>query len=176
MILRQAKTDKWRIYMVDTGYNTIATFTCNSAQEIIDCGGDYDWVLDPQRAKRCQFLLCVSSQHPNHRTGFLLGKVSGVEESKKEAGKSRYRINVSEVAKVNIPNINFKFLNPVKYLDLRDLDIDLSTIHFEKVDKPQTLLQNIQPASITIKEAKEALARYYHVEEENIKIEIVISE
>ena len=46
--------------MSNTLGSTIATFTCNSAQEIKDHGGDYDWVLNPRRAKNCQFLLCVS--------------------------------------------------------------------------------------------------------------------
>lgn len=157
--------------MSNTADSIIATFTCNSAQEIIEHGGDYDWVLDPRRAKSCKFLLCVSSQQSNHRTGFLLGKISGVEVSKEAHDeKIRYRINVSEVAKINIPNINFKFLNPVKYCSLQNFSIDLSTLHFEKVDKPQKPPIDVQPISLSIAEAKESLALHYGVEKENIEI------
>jgi hypothetical protein len=154
--------------------STIATFTSNSAQQIIDRGGDYDWVLDPRRARRCQFLLCVSSQQPNHRTGFLLGKISGVEEVEgyKEAhdGKVRYMINVSEIATINIPKVDFKFLNPVKYCNLQDFDIDPSKLHFEKVDRPQKTLLDVQPISLSIAEAKVSLALHYGVKPENIEI------
>jgi hypothetical protein len=154
--------------------STIATFTCNSAQEIKDRGGDYDWVLNPRRAKNCQFLLCVSSQQPNYRAGFLLGKISGVEEVEgyKEThdGKVRYKINVSEVAEINIPNIDFKFLNPVKYCNLQDFNIDVSELHFEKVDKPQKPAVDVQPISLSIAEAKESLALHYGVEKEKIEI------
>lgn len=157
--------------MVD---NTIATFTSNSVQQIIDRGGDYDWVLDPRRARRCQFLICVSSQQPNHRTGFLLGKISGVEEVEgyKEThdGKVRYTINVSEIATINIPKVDFKFLNPVKYCSLQDFDIDPSKLHFEKVDKPQKTPLDVQPISLSIAEAKVSLALHYGVKQENIEI------
>ena len=157
--------------MVD---NTIATFTSNSVQQIIDRGGDYDWVLNPRRARRCQFLICVSSQQPNHRTGFLLGKISGVEEVEgyKEThdGKVRYTINVSEIATINIPKVDFKFLNPVKYCSLQNFDIDPSKLHFEKVDKPQKTPLDIQPTSLSIAEAKVSLALHYGVKQENIEI------
>jgi hypothetical protein len=157
--------------MVD---NTIATFTSNSVQQIIDRGGDYDWVLDPRRARRCQFLICVSSQQPNHRTGFLLGKISGVEEVEgyKEThdGKVRYMINVSEIATINIPKVDFKFLNPVKYCNLQDFDIDPSKLHFEKVDRPQKAPIDVQPISLSIAEAKVSLSLHYGVKQENIEI------
>ena len=160
--------------MSNTLGSTIATFTSNSAQEIKDRGGDYNWVLNPRRAKNCQFLLCVSSQPPNHRTGFLLGKISGVEEVEgyKEAhdGQVRYKINVSEAAEINIPNIDFKFLNPVKYCDLQDFNIDFSELHFEKVDKPQKPPIDFQPISLSITEAKESLALYYGIDKEKIEI------
>lgn len=156
--------------------NTIATFTSNSVQQIIDRGGDYDWVLDPRRARRCQFLICVSSQQPNHRTGFLLGKISGVEEVEgyKEThdGKVRYMINVSEIATINIPKVDFKFLNPVKYCNLQYFDIDSSKLNFEKVDIPQKKSIDIQPISLSIAEAKKSLALHYGIEQE--KIEIII--
>jgi hypothetical protein len=160
--------------MNSTVSSTIATFTCNSAQEIKDHGGDYDWFLDPRRAKNCQFLLCVSSQQSNHRTGFLLGKISGVEEvegyRETHEGKVRYKINVSEVAEVNIPKIDFKFLNPVKYCSLQDFDIDPSKLHFEKVGKPQKTPLDVQPISLSIAEAKVSLALHYGVAQKNIEI------
>ena len=106
----------------------------------------------------------------------MLGKVSGVAELEEyreaHSRNARYIVNVSEIAKIDIPNIDFKFLNPVKYCSINDFNIDLSKLHFEQVEKPQKPLVDLQPISLSIAEAKVALALHYGVEQE--KIEIII--
>jgi hypothetical protein len=153
--------------------NAIATFTSNTLEDILAHGGDYSWHLDPDRAKRCQFLLCVSSIGSSRRTGFLIGKVSEIVRDEKiyqESGETRYQVKISDMANVNIPNIDFKFRNPVKYCQIEAFNIDPSKLEFKPVVKQRQV--EIQPMSLSILEAKTALALHYGINQECITITI----
>ena len=144
----------------------IQTFTENSLEDILDRGGDYDWVLDQDRAKKCQYLVCCSSQGANRKSSFLVGKISGSEFTYAgENGQNRYLVAISEYALINIPNSWPGNQNPVRYTSLEDLGIDPARLIFEKVSKPVS-------ASFTMAQAKAGLAKHYGVSESNIEITI----
>jgi hypothetical protein len=143
----------------------LQTFTGNSLEDILNRGGDYDWVLDQDRAKKCKYLVCCSSQGSNRKNSFLVGKISGAEFTYAgEDGKNRrYLITISEYASINIPDSWPGNQNPVRYTSLEELGIDLTNLKFEKVLKPVS-------SSFTIAQAKAGLANHYGISEENIEI------
>ena len=146
--------------------NALQTFTENSLEDILDRGGDYDWVLDQDRAKKCQYLVCCSSQGANRKSSFLVGKISGAEFTYAgENGQNRYLVAISEYALINIPDSWPGNQNPVRYTSLEDLGIDPARLIFEKVSKPVS-------ASFTMAQAKAGLAKHYGVSESNIEITI----
>jgi hypothetical protein len=142
----------------------IQTFTQNSFEDIASQAGDYSWSLNQNRAKNYKFLVCCSSVGANRGSGFLVGKISGVEFHKlDEKGKNRYIIQISEVAVIDVPHLWRGNQNPVYYTTLEELGIDLSALKFEKVSsKPSH--------SLTIAQAKAGLAEHYGVSQDNIEI------
>ena len=145
----------------------LQTFTENSLEDILDRGGDYDWVLDQDRAKKCQYLVCCSSQGASRGSSFLVGKISGAEFTyASENGKNkRYLVSISEYASINIPDSWPGNQNPVRYTSLEDLGIDPARLSFERVSKPVS-------TSFTIAQAKAGLAKHYGVSEDSIEITI----
>ena len=144
----------------------IQTFTENSLEDILDHGGDYDWVLDQDRAKKCQYLVCCSSQGANRKSSFLVGKISGVDFTyTRESSKNSYLVRISEYAEINIPDSWPGNQNPVRYTSLEELNIDLASLKFQKISKSVS-------ASCTIAQAKTGLAKHYGVSEDSIEITI----
>ena len=144
----------------------IQTFTENSLEDILDHGGDYDWVLDQDRAKKCQYLVCCSSQGANRKSSFLVGKISGVDFTyTRESSKNNYLVRISEYAEINIPDSWPGNQNPVRYTSLEELNIDLASLKFQKISKSVS-------ASFTIAQAKTGLAKHYGVSEDSIEIMI----
>ena len=100
----------------------IQTFTENSFEDIVSQGGDYSWSLNQNRAKNYKFLVCCSSVGANRKSGFLVGKISGVEFHKvDEKKKNRYIIHISEVAIIDVPDLWPGNQNPVRYTSLEEL-------------------------------------------------------
>jgi hypothetical protein len=142
----------------------LQTFTENSLEDILNRGGDYDWALDQDRAKKCNYLVCCSSQGANRKQSFLVGKISGTEFTYTgDSGKKRYLVTISEYALINIPDSWPGNQNPVRYTSLEELGIDINSLKFEKVLKPVS-------SSFTIAQAKAGLAKHYGVSEDNIEI------
>ena len=142
----------------------IQTFTHNRFEDIVSQAGDYSWSLDQNRAKNYKFLVCCSSVGANRGSGFLVGKISGVEfHMVDEKGKDRYIIQISEVAVIDIPDLWPGNQNPVRYTSLEELGIDLSALKFEKVSAKRS-------HSLTIAQAKAGLAENYGVSQDNIEI------
>ena len=144
----------------------LQTFTENSLEDILDHGGDYDWVLDQDRAKKCQYLVCCSSQGANRKSSFLVGKISGVDFTyTRESSKNSYLVRISEYAEISIPDSWPGNQNPVRYTSLEELNIDLASLKFQKISKSVS-------ASFTIAQAKTGLAKHYGVSEDSIEITI----
>ena len=146
--------------------SALQTFTENSLNEILNRGGDFDWVLDQNRARRCKYLVCCSSQGTNRNSSFLVGKISGAEFTYTgESGRNRYLISISEYASIDISDSWCGNQNPIRYTSLEELGIDINSLKFEKVSKPVS-------TSFTIAQAKAGLALNYGVSEDNIEIVI----
>ena len=142
----------------------IQTFTENSFEDIVSQGGDYSWSLNQNRAKNYKFLVCCSSVGANRKSGFLVGKISGVEfHTVDEKGKDRLIIQISEVAVIDIPDLWPGNQNPVRYTSLEELGITLSDLKFEKVSATRS-------HSLTIAQAKAGLAENYGISQDNIEI------
>ena len=146
--------------------SALQTFTENSLDDIRNRGGDYDWSLNQDRAKKCKFLVCCNSQGSDRKSSFLVGKISGAEFTRKgENGRKRYLIQISEYASIDVPDSWSGQQNPVRYTSLEELGIDLNNLKFEKISKPES-------ASFTIAQAKAGLAKHYGISEDNIEIVI----
>ena len=146
--------------------SALQTFTGNSLDDILNRGGDYDWVLDQDRAKKCKYIVCCSSQGANRKSSFLVGKISGTEYTRTdEKNNDRYLVNISEYALIDIPDSWLGKRNPVRYISLEDLGIDINNLKFEKILKPES-------TSFTIAQAKAGLAKNYGISEDNIEIMI----
>ena len=144
--------------------SALQTFTKNSLDDILNRGGDYDWVLDQNRAKKCKYIVCCSSQGANQKSSFLVGKISGTEFTyTDEKGNDRYLVTISEYASIDIPDSWPGNQNPIRYTSLEDLGIDLNSLKFEKISKPVS-------TPFTIAQAKAGLAKNYGISEDNIEI------
>ena len=144
--------------------SALQTFTKNSLDDIRNRGGDYDWVLDQNRAKKCKYIVCCSSQGANRKSSFLVGKISGTEYTyTDEKDNDRYLVNISEYALIDIPDSWPGNQNPVRYTSLEDLGIDINSLKFEKILKTES-------TSFTIAQAKAGLAKNYGISEDNIEI------
>jgi hypothetical protein len=149
--------------------SAIQTYTSNSFEEIVRQGGDFDWYLNVNRAKNCQYLVCCSSVGSNRGCNFLVGKINGVELSKlDDKGKKRYVIRISEAAIVNVADRWGGYQNPVHYTNLTDMGIDLSAVKWQKVATPQQPLPTV--LDLTIAQAKAGLAQHYGVPASNVEI------
>lgn len=175
-----------------TQEDTIVVFTARSPERIVREGGSQSWVLNPVRAKKCQWLVCTQNRHnpdyeffPDatepHGAGFLIGKVSDIRPSKEGAG-DRWLIAISEFARVNIPDLWDHGRNPVRYTSLKALGIDPNTLKWEPVQQvPKDEADTPTPFSpsapgsapgLTIAEAKKALAATFGVSPEAVEITI----
>lgn len=149
--------------------SAIQTYTSNSFEEILRQGGDFDWYLNVNRAKNCQYLVCCSSVGSNRGCNFLVGKINGVELSKlDDKGKNRYVIRISEAATINVSDRWGGYQNPVHYTNLTDMGIDLSAVKWQKVATPEQSLPNV--LDLTIAQAKAGLAQHYGVLASNVEI------
>jgi len=169
--------------------DTLLVFTSQTVERMARWGGSQAWVVDAKRVRACQYLVCSwnslgefmqTPESHQHREAFLVAKITSVEPSSdpKEAG--RYDIRFTEFARVTIPEVWPKKRNPVTYISLADLGINLSTATFEPVSQPAAseLLKRSAERTrssdgpLTISEAKPRLAAYYGVPIDAIEIVI----
>jgi hypothetical protein len=167
--------------------DTIVVFTARSPERIVNEGGSQAWVLNPARAKLCEWLVCTQNRHnPDHEfsdatephgCGFLVGKISGVVESADEAPQKRWRVAISEYAAISKPNLWDHWRNPVRYASLEELGISLKGLEWKTVPTsgsapPQPESSPAVPATLTIAEARKALAATFGVKPEAVEITI----
>lgn len=169
--------------------DAIVVFTARSPERIVREGGSQSWVLNAARAKQCRWLVCTQNRHnPDHEfsdatephgSAFLLGKISGVRRSAEEGDGDRWLIAIREYARINVPDAWDHGRNPVRYTSLADFGISLEELEFEPIlpQPPVPSLQATQSAgsgipSLTIAEAKTALAATFGVKPEAVEITI----
>jgi hypothetical protein len=168
--------------------DTIVVFTGKGLTTILSTGGSEGWKLDPQRARKCAYLVCTQNRHGReprnaeapHGAAFLAGKISGVEPVLGEDG--RWPVRISEYAPLEKSNVWDGGHNPVRYAELQNLGIDPATLDFRPI--PQSFKMKGEPAEmrnmasindvrpLSLAEAKQGLAAHFGVSVNSIEITI----
>jgi hypothetical protein len=120
--------------------DTIVTFTSRTAEEIVATGGSQAWRLKPVHARKASFLVCARNKNSDwsegpepHGSGFLVGHISGVVPAPDRP--ERWMIQISDWARIDVPDLWEFGRNPVHYGDIADLGIDPDALDFEPVQK-----------------------------------------
>ncbi len=127
----------------------VILFTAKSIDRILREGGTSSWRLDPGKARRCAYAVCVRNAHSKwgdgkevHHTAFIIGKVSEVTPTEPtpendESPKNRYLIQFSEYAETDVTDAWPKgFRNPVRYGTLAELGIDPKSLKWVAMPEP----------------------------------------
>ena len=127
-------------------------------------------------ARSTSYLVCTrntkgSKGKEPHGSGFLIGRISDIVASPVAEGASRrYLIQISEWARIDRPGLWTFGRNPVRYLDIAELGIDVEAVQFEPMpapgDKPSPMPLSAahagsngrQSRALTIAQAKVGLA------------------
>ncbi len=171
-------------------FDTIAVFTARSPARVLAEGGSQAWVMNPTNARPAKWLVATQNAHnPDndfsdatepHGSGFLVGKISGIVPCSEDDEKGRWMIQISEFARIEMPKL-WKWRNPVKYTTLADLGIKLEDLKFEPMPPlasettpttPTETPVKWPPATLSIAEAKRALAATFGVKPEAVEISI----
>ena len=119
---------------------TVLTF--KSVRHIVRDGGTQSWVISPHRASRCRYVVCVRHQqgpykaegNEPHKHAFLVGRVSGVVPSS-ETG-DRFRVEMSEYAVVDGPQIPLNSASPTQYFpSLDNIGIDEASLQWTPISE-----------------------------------------
>lgn len=165
----------------------ILVFTGRGFNTIVEEGGSQAWVLDPQRARRCAYIVCTQNRYGGewgmpespHGSAFLVGKIDGVVPSEESEDKPRWLVRISEYARIDVPELWDGGRNPVRYTTLQELGIDPVTLTFEVPEPASAGPAAAQSACggegarpLNIAEAKRGLAAYFGVGLDAIEITI----
>ena len=175
----------------------VAVFTARSPQRILREGGSQAWALDPTRARKCRYLICVQNQNnPDrdfsdasepHGSVYMVCKISDVVPSQDDPG-NRWKICISEYSIYSVLDAWKRWRNPVRYTTLEEMGIDPDKLAFHSVKDvqrdmsvpvEQQALHEALPeqddgsiAPLSMAQAKPRLAAYYSVPQEAIEIVI----
>lgn len=184
-------------------HSAVMVMTARGPDRILSEGGSQAWVLNPNNARKHDYLVTVQNQHNGrwggatepHGTAFLIGRIRDVVPADDDGGGVRYKIEISDYARINIP-CDWKGRNPVRYISLDQLGIDPSKLDFQPMPpktKPAFIEEEgksevvdslfyekaaFQPMAerksdpLTILEAKERLATTLGVRVDQIRITI----
>lgn len=165
--------------------DTVVIFTAKDLQKAFEQGGAGNWKLNAERVRKCGYIILTAnsqhrqSVHPKSKHGhaFLIGKISGLSpEAYDDLGNkkdSRWIIQFSEYAEVDIPDVWGGYQNPVKYGFLSDYDIDPDTLDWKPFPLDQVVDQaliNVPP--LTIEQAKLGMAKKLGITPDCIEITI----
>ena len=160
----------------------ITVFTEDTLDLILEKRGSGSWVVNPTKAGRCKYLVCCRKESWKNRNegaearaAFLIGLVAGLQKwpgSENERGQPRFLIEISHYARLDEPNVwNGRMRNPVAYLPLEKLGIDLKGIKFEPLPAaPELRAVAASKGKMSIAEAKKALAASFGVTPEDVEI------
>lgn len=156
----------------------IALFTTKSARAWLDAGGTESWTLNPERAKRCRYVVLCRNPEADlgveelRRTPFMIGRISSVVPSADTP--RRWMPIFDEYALIDKPEAWKGWRNPVRYTTLAELGINLAAIKFMPMPKKVEGYEATSEAvtKINIDTAKRGLAAYYGVRPEAVEIKI----
>ncbi len=167
--------------------NSIVVFTEATSQDIIANRGSGEWILNPDRASQCKYLVVCRKTRWNNRedaapngAAFLVGVIKRlVPGAENQRGQRRYFIEISEFARISKDGVWKDWRNPVRYEALKNLGIDARALKLEPVpgtsDKAAVGKQPPAAAAtqgLTIAEAKKALAATFGVRPDDVEIHI----
>jgi len=117
----------------------LVVFTAKSTQTCLEVGGTQSWVLNPKRAKRCPYVVLCQNRYTDwgdgdasHGSAFLLARVRDIVPSTNSKG--RWLVRFSEYCPLDIPKAWKGWRNPVRYLALQDLKVNLDTLSFQPME------------------------------------------
>ena len=176
---------------------SIIVFTHSSTKDLIKFNGSQEWVLNKKRAIKCEYIICVQNQNPNfdwvwnneendieHGTGFLIGKISRINDALWSTSENKSIIEFSEYAHITVKNFWEGWKNPVIYKKTSEININFNSLNFKKVpprdnayiqeymdlENSRTSEINNKDNGLSIEEAKAGLSKRYGTSAENIKI------
>lgn len=175
--------------------DALIVFTAKSTELIHQQGGTSSWVLSPASMRDVRYVVCTRNtgreldegdgpRTEAHGEAFLVGRVAGLKQVKVENNRKRYLVQMSEYARVSVPDFWTHDRNPTRYTDtdtLRTWGIDVGTLNWLPMPDIDGVLDvmpppepHATPASegLTIAEAKRGLAIRFGVPEDAIQITI----
>jgi hypothetical protein len=162
----------------------IIVFTSETAEAILSQGGTGDWVLSPQKASTCKYVVCCRKPAWNnrkegvaHRAAFLIGLIASLHKqpgSENDRGQPRFRIEISEYATFERAGVWKEGRNPVSYKSIKELGIDPRGLKFRSMPArtPSSNPKDSARPPMTIADAKKALAVTFGVSPEDVEITI----
>jgi len=164
----------------------LVVFTAKGTGRIEREGGTASWALSTKSMRDCDYVICTRntdqtkvSEFGNqtavpHGAAFLVGKVAGLVEVGPRRGRMRYRVLMSEVAEVLVPDFWDGSRVPTRYLtgdEAKQRGVDVSALKFRGISGPSQIEVEAPEASMTpsalpglsIAEAKEGLATRFGV-------------
>ena len=175
--------------------NALIVFTAKSTELIHQQGGTSSWVLSPTSMRDVRYVVCTRNtgrelnegdgpRFEAHGEAFLVGKVSGLKQVKVENNRKRYLVQISEYARVSVPDFWTHDRNPTRYTDtdsLQERGIDVEQLDWLPMPDTDGVIGVMPhpaeaPASttegLTIAQAKQGLSVKFGVPEEAILITI----
>ena len=171
--------------------SAIAIFCGKSKEHILRDGGSQSWRLLPRNAAQHEYVVCCRSgvdwvEGPEKRgSAFLVGRISGVVPATDNDTTDRFLVKMSEYAELNVPDVWQGWRNPIKYTTLEELGINLDGLDFKPMPPVEPVVRGaiksiagspehdaMTQLTLTIAQAKKALAATYEVKEEAIEITI----
>ena len=158
----------------------LTVFTFKSIETILEVGGTQSWSLDPNRAGRCRYVVCVRNRNrydaegeEPHGQAFLIGRISKVVPSTQTTG--RWLIRIDAYAQISVDDFWGGERNPVVYRSFKDLGLAEEALKFKAVPSPkgvETNTASVGYGGLTFDEARQGLAIRFGVPVDSVEITI----
>jgi len=166
--------------------DAIIVLTAARREEILANRGSGDWVLNPDKASQCRYLICCRKSRWDNRadgiparSAFLIGTIKSLVRAEglpNARQQHRYRIEISDYALIDYADIwRPDWRNPVAYGSLAAFKIApgaLTPIESAPAGANPPVTNPAAAPKMTIAEAKRALAETFGVKPEDIEINI----
>lgn len=171
--------------------DTVVVFTDAKTETILAQRGSSGWLLNPTRASQAKYLVCCRKSHwsnmedpaPNG-AAFLVAHIKSIQAGEikhsptKKRGQQRYFIEISDFAAISKEKVWKEWRNPVRYEALDKLGINVRSLKFSSLPAAGAKsarsgqAAHTPPRSLTIAEAKKALAASFGVSPDDVEIHI----
>jgi len=162
----------------------VVVSTIETTESILAQGGIGDWVLSPDKASRCKYVVCCRKEDWRNRiegiparNAFLIGFISelkSVPGSENSRRQSRFFIGISSYSRVNVKDVWKEGRNPVTYATPAELGIDVKALRFKPLAGKSDELPRKRSITVSqaIADAKKSLAERLEVGVDDIEITI----